>query len=120
VDDAESAAGCQNCVNISCTVTNTGHVVGDEVLLVYHAVGSVIREKASKLHPVPIKALVEFDRVVDLSPQASQKVTFALNLGKALSVTTKDGSQMVYPGQHQLIFSTGVPGVPDVIKTITV
>ena len=107
-------------VNVSCTVTNTGHVVGDEVLLVYHAVGNAIREKASKLHPVPLKALVEFDRVVDLAPQASQKVAFALDVEQALSVTTADGSKVVYPGEHQLIFSTGVPGVPDVVQTVTV
>ena len=86
----------------------------------YHAVGNAIREKASKLHPVPLKALVEFDRVVDLAPQASQKVAFALDVEQALSVTTADGSKVVYPGEHQLIFSTGVPGVPDVVQTVTV
>lgn len=37
---------------VTCEVTNTGKVVGDEVLLVYHAVGANIRAAASKLHPV--------------------------------------------------------------------
>lgn len=107
-------------IDVTCTVTNTGAVVGDEVVFVYHAVGDSIRQQASKLHPVPLKQLVEFSRVGGLEPQASTTTSFSLNASTALSLTTADGTSKVYPGDHTLIFSTGVPGVPDVIHHVTV
>jgi len=97
-----------------CTVTNTGHVAGDEVVQVYHAVGDDVRAEASKLHPVPLKQLVGFERVNGLAPGASQDVQIALGQAAALSLTAADGSRVQYAGRHNLIFSTGVPGVPDV------
>eukprot|EP00040_Diaphanoeca_grandis_P036063 m.228606 g.228606 ORF g.228606 m.228606 type:complete len:784 (+) comp33542_c0_seq1:89-2440(+) len=106
-------------IGVTCVVKNTGDVVGDEVLQVYHSVGDEIRTKASKLHPVPFKQLVEFDRVIDLSPSKSSSVSFSLDVADALSLTTADGSRTVYAGEHQLIFSTGVPAVPDVVITVS-
>ncbi len=100
-------------INVSCTVTNTGALAGDEVLLVFHSVGDAIRAKASKLHPVPLKQLVGFERVGSLAPAASTSVTFSLEKQAALSLTTADGSRAVYSGEHRLTFSTGVPGVAD-------
>ena len=120
IGSVQANAAAPKSANVSCTVTNTGNVVGDEVVLVYHAVGGAIRAKASKLHPVPLKQLVGFDRIVDLAPAKSQTVTFELNLENVLSLTTANGSKAVYPGEHQLIFSTGVPAVPDVVKEFTV
>ena len=37
-----------------------------------------------------------------------------------LALTAANGSKVVYPGEHKLIFSTGVPAVPDVVQTIVV
>ena len=47
-------------------------------------------------------------------------ISSGVDVDAALSMTTEDGSRVVYPGEHQLIFSTGVPGVPDIVHTITV
>jgi hypothetical protein len=52
----------------TCTVTNTGAIAGDEVLLVYHRAGQAVRATASSLHPVPIKQLVEFERFNNVPP----------------------------------------------------
>ena len=105
-------------VDVSCTVTNTGLVVGDEVLMVFHAVGGAIRAEASKLHPVPLRQLVDFERVGGLAPRSSVGVKFTLDRAAAFSLTAANGSRVVYPGEHQLVFSTGVPGVPDITQTI--
>ena len=106
-------------LQVECTVTNTGAWDGDEVVQVFHAVSDAIRETASVLHPVPIKQLVGFQRVT-VAKGAIAGVAFTLDHDAALSLTTADGSRVVYPGEHSLIFSTGVPGVPDVVHTVTV
>ena len=105
---------------VTCTVTNTGTMVGDEVLQVYHAAGDEVRAAASKLHPVPLKQLVEFERFIDLAPGKAQSVTMSLDPDAVLALTAANGSKVVYPGEHKLIFSTGVPAVPDVVQTVAV
>ena len=105
---------------VTCTVTNTGTMVGDEVLQVYHAAGDAVRTAASKLHPVPLKQLVEFERIIDLAPGKAQSVTMSLDPDAALALTAANGSKVVYPGEHKLIFSTGVPAVPDMVHTVAV
>ena len=50
-------------ISCSCTVHNTGTVAGDEVLMVYDSLSAGIRSKIGKAHPVPLKRLVEFERV---------------------------------------------------------
>ena len=105
---------------VTCTVTNTGTMVGDEVLQVYHAAGDAVRTAASKLHPVPLKQLVEFERIIDLAPGKAQSVTMSLDPDAVLALTAANGSKVVYPGEHKLIFSTGVPAVPDVVQTVAV
>ena len=47
---------------IICNVKNTGTMIGDEVLQVYHSAGENIRAVVSALHLVPLKQLVEFVR----------------------------------------------------------
>eukprot|EP00729_Bicosta_minor_P012589 gene12589-23156_t len=76
---------------------NTGTVVGDEVVLVYHAVSDAIRANIGDKHPVPFKDLVEFERYT-LQPGASTVVTFALDREKLLGITTADGSKHTYAG----------------------
>ena len=98
-------------------MANTGTWGGDEVVQVYNAVSDAIRKTATALHPVPIKQLVDFQRVT-VAKGASVSVAFTLDHDAALSLTAADGSRVVYPGEHSLIFSTGVPGVPDVVHTV--
>ena len=89
-----------------CSLTNTGKsLAGDEVVLVYHAVGDEIRAAASQSHPVPIRRLVDFRRV-SLDAGASTAVAFEVAVG-SLGLTTADGSTKVYSGMHKLIFSRG-------------
>lgn len=54
-------------MTLSCSLKNTGTVVGDEVVLVYHAVSDAIRANIGDKHPVPFKDLVEFERSVSIS-----------------------------------------------------
>ena len=96
--------------NFGCTLHNAGSRDGDEVLMLFHALGDDARSAASKLHPVPLKALVGFERV-HLSAGASTTVSFALPRS-SLAVTRADGSRHVYVGTHSLLFSRdGVGGV---------
>ena len=46
---------------VSCTVSNDGGIAGDEVLMLFHAAGTDVRAVAN--HPVPIRSLIDFDRV---------------------------------------------------------
>lgn len=56
-----------------CTVKNTGSREGDEVVMAFHSAGSAIRNSAP--HPVPLKSLVDFDRV-SLVPGEVTTLTF--------------------------------------------
>ena len=86
------------CVNL-----NHGPMDGDNVVLVYHAVSDEIRKNAS--HPIPIKALVAFDRV---SVTAGQTGGLQFTIPQtSLAVVDGNGNKVVYAGEHSLIFSQG-------------
>jgi hypothetical protein len=87
----------------SCLVSNTGSVVGDEVVQVYHSVSAAI--KASAGHPVPIKRLVQFDRVT-LAPGTAATITFTVTK-KQLELINNSGESVLYPGVHTLTFTRG-------------
>ena len=76
-----SAQKCSPPVRVVCTVTNTGGVAGDEVVMAYHRAGHAIRSQAP--HPVPRKSLVDFQRVT-IEPQGTSKVQFSI--GAAVSM----------------------------------
>jgi len=86
-----------------CTVTNRGQRAGDEVLQVYHTVSDEIRQKVN--HPVPIRKLIEFERV-SLAKGASTSVTFSVPRTR-LAVTNTDGDYALYKGSHTITFSRG-------------
>lgn len=86
--------------------------------MVFHSVGDAIRTRVSKLHPVPLKQLVGFDRVGPLAPSGTQQLMFKLDPKLALSITAANGSKVLYSGEHKLLFSTGVPDVPDVVVNV--
>ena len=90
-------------LHFSCNVTNTGARTGDEVVQVYHKAGDVIRAKAT--HPVPLKKLIEFERV-RLDAGASTTVQFTVPV-KRLALTNSDGDYELYAGDHIIIFSRG-------------
>ncbi len=105
-------------IEYTCEVHNTGSLAGDEVLMVYHRVGQAIRTAASANHPVPIKQLVEFQRFNAVPPGGTQMLAISMD-PEVLALTTHDGSRKVYPGEHELHFSTG-GSAPDQIVTVTV
>jgi hypothetical protein len=49
-------------VAIDCTVANTSPRDGDEVLMVFHRAGQDVIAKVNGAHPIPLKALVDFQR----------------------------------------------------------
>jgi hypothetical protein len=98
----------------SCTVTNTGNRDGDEIVMVYHSAGADIRKNAP--HPIPLKALVEFERV---SVSAGRQTQIQFNLSNlAVQLVNQNGVRVIYPGQHSLIFSRGYG--TDVVFTFTI
>ena len=98
-------------MTITCTVINKGNVSGDEVVQLYHSAGKQIRAAAT--HPIPIKSLVDFQRV-SLQSQASVDVVFKVD-ETAFSLVTTDGTKTVYKGEHTMILSRGV-GYDEVLK----
>jgi hypothetical protein len=86
-----------------CYVTNTGSRDGDEIVMVYHSAGADIRKNVP--HPVPIKALVEFERVF-VPVRGRTEIDFVL-FDNALELVNQNGIKVLYPGQHSLIFSRG-------------
>lgn len=105
-------------IEYTCEVHNTGSIAGDEVLMVFHSVGQAVRKAATAIHPVPIKELVEFWRFNNIPAGGSQVMAFSME-PEVLSLTTNDGSRKVYPGEHELHFSTG-GSAPDQVVTLTV
>eukprot|EP01065_Artemidia_motanka_P046983 TRINITY_DN7245_c0_g1_i1.p1 TRINITY_DN7245_c0_g1~~TRINITY_DN7245_c0_g1_i1.p1 ORF type:complete len:747 (+),score=212.76 TRINITY_DN7245_c0_g1_i1:53-2293(+) len=97
-----------------CSVTNSGAVGGDEVVMVFHSVSDDIKRQAQ--HPVPTRALVGFDRV-SVAAGATQTVTFSLGQD-ALKLVNAAGDRVLYKGQHTLTFSRG--NGQDVAVTVTV
>lgn len=90
-------------LKISCTVQNNCSVGGDEVLLVYHSAGSEIR--AAARHPVPLKALVAFDRI-HLDGGSSTAVEFSLEKS-AFELVNEAGAKVLYRGSRKIIISRG-------------
>jgi hypothetical protein len=93
-------------VSVECTVSNTGARLGDEVVQVYHQVSEALRVSITKLHPVPLRRLIEFERVTVAAGKAA-KVAFPPFNAASFALVSKNGSQVVYPGQHSLVFSRG-------------
>ena len=89
-----------------CEIANTDSARhGDEVLMLYHAAGDAVRTRAQRDHPVPLRALIDFARV-GLEPGEATTVCFATSRER-FALTDAHGARVVYPGEHQLIFSRG-------------
>lgn len=102
----------------SCQLENTGAVAGDEVIMVYDSLSSAIRTEVGATHPLPIKRLVDFQRVL-LGAGTSTVLTFTIT-AEMLKLTTEDGSKKSYTGVHNLIFSRGNGNDQTVSTTVTV
>jgi beta-D-xylosidase 4 len=91
-------------MGFDCEIGNTGNVVGDEVLQVYHTVSDDIRRNAK--HPVPLKSLIGFDRA-RLQPAQFERIKFRFN-ESIFAVVNENGDKVVYPGTHTILFTNGV------------
>jgi len=90
-------------LSFSCDVKNTGKLAGDEVLMVYHAAGDAIRSQVD--HPVPIKSLVNFERV---QANAGETVTASFKLdNEDLMLVNKKGEKVLYKGERTIIIKNG-------------
>jgi beta-glucosidase len=93
-------------VSARCTVRNTGARLGDEVVQVYHRVSEALRTSIAKLHPVPRRRLIEFERVT-VAPGKAEQIAFPPFDAQSFALVSKNGTKVVYPGQHSLVFSRG-------------
>jgi len=98
------SASLTNNSTISAIVKNLGSYAGDNVIMVYHRVSTEIWNGCG--HPVPFRALVDFQRV-KMGVQGTSTVTFTITADK-LSLTNNNGVKVVYPGVHYFDVSDGV------------
>eukprot|EP00047_Mylnosiga_fluctuans_P006447 m.246915 g.246915 ORF g.246915 m.246915 type:complete len:772 (-) comp15227_c0_seq1:9-2324(-) len=85
------------------TVTNTGSVAGDEVIMgFFYPLDIPASSPASKL----IKQLFGFERVT-LQPGASTNVTFSVTEDQ-LATYNSDGDRVIYHGRYDLVFTNGI------------
>uniref|UniRef100_A0A7S0H9J7 Fibronectin type III-like domain-containing protein n=2 Tax=Amorphochlora amoebiformis TaxID=1561963 RepID=A0A7S0H9J7_9EUKA len=89
----------------TCQVENLGPYDGEEVVQLYHKAPSDL--VGHVYHPVPIKRLIDFQRVFVKSGQ-SVEVKFDINLSQQLRVTDANGKKRMYGGLHRLLFTNGV------------
>ena len=73
--------------------------------MVYHSVGDAIRRQIGGAFPVPLRRLVEFERVT-LGAGDLTKLHFSIPVA-SLAITNAAGAAASYPGEHWLIFSRG-------------
>ena len=93
-------------VQIGCNVSNTAGPDGDEVLMVYHRPSPAIVGRVAGSHPLPLRALVDFERV-SVAARAVGAVAFSIPVAEALSFVNEDGATVLYPGTHFLDVSNG-------------
>ena len=73
---------------------------------VFHEVSETLRTAITKLHPVPIRRLVEFERVT-VSPGGIQRIAFPAFDAKTFELVNATGGNTLYTGEHALVFSRG-------------
>jgi beta-glucosidase len=88
---------------LDCLVTNTGSRDGDEVVFLFASAGADVR--AVTKHPVPLRSLVDFQRVT-IPKKQSMKVQFVIQ-PSALELIDENGKPRLYSGTHSFIVSRG-------------
>eukprot|EP00759_Apiculatamorpha_spiralis_P036762 PhF_6_TR37047/c0_g1_i1/m.54219/K15920/XYL4; beta-D-xylosidase 4 len=96
-----------NNYHVQCNVCLVGGAsTGDEVVLVYHQVSDAIRANVSRIHPVPAKQLIDFERFTFTSIGECQRATFKFKVDQ-FGITDSKGSKVLYPGDHNIIVTNG-------------
>jgi len=104
-------------ITVNVNVKNVGSRKGDEVVMLYHRVSDQI--KSSVNHPVPIRQLVDFNRVT-VDSSAMTNFTFIIN-DNELALTNLNGEKVLYAGTHYLDVTDGssTPTTISVVVTQT-
>jgi beta-glucosidase len=82
-------------------VMNTGEIAGDEVIQLYLA-------DTAASAPVPIRALVGFDRI-SLRPREKRNVAFTIS-PRQMSLIDDGGKRVIEPGEFLIHVGGGQPG----------
>ena len=93
-------------VTLHTVVTNTGSLVGDEVVLIFAVPVRVERPSTEVGIRMPYKRLVDFTRVSGLVASSSTIVTFKVGAA-ALGLTDSKGDTVLYSGEHELVATRG-------------
>ena len=88
-------------------VTNTGHRTGDEVVFAFFTPPSTVPRATA-----PIRQLYAFERVADLAPGETRRVSFPVS-ARALSLVDEQGTRRVYSGDFQLELTNGAVGASE-------
>ena len=80
---------------------------GDNVVQAYVHPTSV-----PTLNVHPVKALFDFQRIRDVTPEENRLLKFSVH-AKSLSMVTENGDRVCEPGKYDIVFSTG--GTTDLI-----
>jgi len=91
-----------NSVKIKCSLSNSGDVDGDEVVMVFHSIG----DNVDVDHPVPIKQLRDFSRE-GVVKGGKKEVTFAFTADDIFGVIDGNGDKQVYSGTHNVVVVAG-------------
>ncbi len=81
-------------ITVECTVKNTGHMKGDEVVQIYY------RDSTASVK-VPIRKLVRFERI-SLEPGESKKVSFRINAHELAFYDIESNDFMVETGEFEI------------------
>ncbi len=87
-------------------VTNTGSLVGDEVVLLFAVPAKVERPSAEVGIRMPHKRLIDFTRVSGLVASDFTIVTFTVGAA-ALGLTDSKGNTVLYSGEHEIVATRG-------------
>ena len=106
-------------VTLHTVVTNTGSLVGDEVVLLFAAPVKVERPSTEAGVRMPYKRLIDFTRVSGLAASTSTTVTFTAGAA-ALGLTDSKGDTVLYSGEHELVATRGHGANPTATVAVAV
>ena len=94
--------GTSPAAHLDISVTNLGATLsGDEVVQVY-----LIPVKVENMERLPVKTLINFQRIHDLAPKSKREISFQLDY-KQLLLVNMAGERVSAPGLYKLSVETG-------------
>jgi hypothetical protein len=102
------------------TVTNTGTVDADEVVLLFLKPRALtipsLRDTGT---PIVIKQLIDFERI-RVGAGASRGLSFTVNGSESLGLVDNAGHTSLHPGEYEAVFSRGCVGCDELVTTLTI